>query len=102
MEKRNQTSLDEAKIAILLVSEDFLASDFINKNELPPLLDAAEQDQATILSVIIRPCNFNPSPLSEYQTVNPPDQPLSGMNQHDREKLFVKLAEIIEKKLSQG
>jgi len=100
--KEIKTALDEAKIAILLVSEDFLASDFINKNELPPLLDAAEQDQATILSVIIRPCNFNPSPLSEYQTVNPPDQPLSGMNQHDREKLFVKLAEIIEKKLSQG
>lgn len=96
-----KTALDEAKIAILLVSADFLASDFIDENELPPLLKAAEQDQATILSVIIRPCSFQRTPLNEYQTVNPPNQPLSGMSKHDQEMLFVKLADTIERKLFQ-
>lgn len=98
--KEIKTALDEAKIAILLVSVDFLASDFIDENELPPLLKAAEQDQAIILSVIIRPCSFQRTPLNEYQTVNPLNQPLSGMSKHAQEMLFVKLADTIEKKLS--
>jgi hypothetical protein len=38
-----QQALDRAAIAILLISADFLASDFIIDNELPPLLKAAEE-----------------------------------------------------------
>ncbi len=44
-----ETALERAAIAILLISPDFLASDFIIDNELPPLLSAAANKGTCIL-----------------------------------------------------
>ena len=48
-----QSALEKAKVAVLLISADFMASDFLASNELPPLLHAAEEDGAIIIPVII-------------------------------------------------
>lgn len=53
------------------------------------------------LIVVVCPCDFESILLNEYQTVNPLNQPLGGMSKHDQEMLFVKLADTIDKKLSQ-
>ncbi|AUB39529.1 DNA polymerase III, delta prime subunit [Nostoc flagelliforme CCNUN1] len=92
-------ALDAAKIAILLVSSNFLASDFILENELPPLLKAAEEEGALIFSIILDPCKsaFSLSELEKFQTLNPPNKPLSGMEQHEQGEMFDKLlTDIIE------
>src|SRR5712691_13083328 len=75
-----------AKVAILLVSADFLASRFIAENELPPLLAAARTKGTVILPIILSPCSFASSTLSQFQAVNSPSYPLSRMNRHQKEE----------------
>lgn len=90
---RIRRQLAQAKVAIFLVSADFLASDFIHAEELPPLLVAAEQEGAILLSIIVRPCAFRDSPLSSLQAVNNPSQPLSGMSKTQRERVMLSVYE---------
>jgi hypothetical protein len=80
-----------ARVGIFLVSADFLASDFIHAEELPPLLKAANQEGATLLTIIVRPCGgaFQDSPLSQLQSMNGPQSPLSGMTRTQREQVMV-------------
>ncbi len=84
--------IDQTKVAILLVSTDFLGSEFIATNELPPLLKAAENDGAAILILIVKPCLFEEFPdLNQYQAMNPPNRPVSKMVEDEKEELLVNL-----------
>jgi hypothetical protein len=65
------------KVAILLVSADFLASKFIAENELPPLLAAAQMEGAVILPVILSACPYEDTELAKFQAVNSLSKPLS-------------------------
>jgi len=95
-----EKALREAKIAILLISADFMASDFIIENELPPLLSDAEIKGTKILPVIISPCRFSREPsLNRFQAANSPSEPLSSMNENKKEKVYDQLAHDIEESL---
>jgi hypothetical protein len=87
---RIHKQLAMARVGIFLVSADFLASDFIHAQELPPLLRAAEKEGATLLTVIVRPCAgaFQDSPLSQLQAMNGPQTPLSGLSKTQREQVM--------------
>ncbi len=87
-----QKAINETKVAILLVSTDFLGSDFIATDELPPLLKAAEEDGAVILIVIVKPCLFEEFPvLNVYQAMNPPNRTVLSMSYEEKEELYVNL-----------
>ena len=90
-------ALENSVIAILLISADFLASDFIIDNELPPLLKSAEEKGKAILSLIVKPCRFTSNEsLSVFQAINDPKNPLSKLNENDREEMYVKVADRID------
>lgn len=88
-------AIETASVGVLLVSADFLASQFIAEDELPPLLKAAETRGTVILSVILSPCGFDFSPLSQFQAANDPSKPLTKMNSHQKEELWNEVAKII-------
>ena len=92
-----EKALERAAIAILLVSADFLASDFIIDNELPPLLKSAEKKGKIILPVILKPCRFTRDEnLSKFQSINNPQNPLSKMDENGKEETYVEIANYID------
>lgn len=91
-----EMAVNTAKIALLLVSADFLTSDFITSHELPPLLTSSRRKGTIIIPVIVRHCLFSESNLSQFQSFNNPSNPLSDMTSNQREMLFVELARTIK------
>jgi len=94
--KEIRNALDEAAVAVLLISADFLASDFIASDELPTILEEAETGSMEILPVILKPCGFREtSRLSRCQSVNAPENPLINLTEGEQEAVWVKVVEDI-------
>ena len=91
-----EEALERAKVAVLLVSPDFLASDFIRRKELPPLLKAAEDRGVKILWVPIKHCLYKKTDIAHYQAAYDPQKPLHQLKSAQRGAALVKIAERIE------
>lgn len=87
-----EKAIASARIAILLVSPDYLVSEL---NELTSLLVAAEDEGVTILPVIVKPCAFENTPLAQFQSINSSSKPLSSMNKSRREAIWEKVVELV-------
>jgi TIR domain len=92
-----QRALETASIAVLLVTQNFLASDFIAKSELPPLLAAAQKNGLKVLWVAVGASMYQESPIAEYQAVNDPKRPLNMLGPAARDRELVRIAEVIRR-----
>lgn len=88
-------AIEEANIAVLLVSADFFASDFITRFELPPLEEAADKGEMVILPVLASFCDYEHTTLARFQSVNNPSTPLSKTSYDDNEKVWKMVAKRI-------
>ena len=93
--KEINDALSSAKVAVLLVSPDYLASDFIAKQILPPLLDAAVHDGLTILWIAVRKCSYQVTEIKRYKAVNRPSMPLAALSGSKRDDVLVSICQQI-------
>ena len=91
-----ETALAQAEVALLLVSDHFLASEFVMGQEVPKLLAAAKAEGVPILWVCLSPCLVEHTPIHEYQAVLPPDQHLAGLDEVGRLEALKKISLTIE------
>jgi DNA-binding transcriptional regulator LsrR (DeoR family) len=86
-----QAALAAAKVAVLLVTPAFLASEFITRHEIPSLLRAAKDEGIIIFWIPISDSNYQHTPIAEYQAAHPPEQPLDGITRPQRNRALVKI-----------
>lgn len=94
-------ALASAKVAVLLVSQDFLASDFIHQHELPYIFEAAESRKLALCWIPIRPSSYMNTPLERYQTFGDPRTPLAALPETEMQKQLVDICSWIANKLVQ-
>jgi hypothetical protein len=87
--------LATARAALLLVTQDFLSSRFIKEDELPPLLAAAEKDGLRILWIAVKPSTYKSTKINDYQAVNDPSKPLSGLKSAARDEALLAIYDAI-------
>ena len=96
---RNEiAAINKANVAILLVSTDFLASDFITSDELPPILRKAVSDGTRVLPLIVAPCSFEVSEISDFQAINSPDRTLADLANDEAaiDRVYLELVKTIQ------
>lgn len=110
-----QGQLNSAKVAVLLVSPAFLASDYIAKSEVPVLLKNAADHGLKILPLVISPCLYEEAEfkypdwrtgphtlkLGSLQSLNPLSQTLIEMSEGEQNRVLLSAARQLSKWLEE-
>ncbi len=89
-----QRSIESASAVVLIISPDYLASDFIANIELPSLLRAAQERALPIYPILVRPVAIAGA-LGALQTVNPDGEPLNQLPHWVQEEVMAETAKKI-------
>ncbi|WP_418602394.1 toll/interleukin-1 receptor domain-containing protein [Hwangdonia sp.] len=87
--------LAKANVILLLVSVDFLASDFIWDKELAEAMKRHEAGDAFVVPIILRNCKWTSMPFAKLQALPRNAKPISEYA--DRDAAFTEVATGIER-----
>ncbi len=90
-----QHAMQQAMVGICLVSADYLASDFINKEEIPAFMDRRKNEGMLIIPILVRPCSWKIVRWLKNIQIFPRDN-ISLQEIHLKVKREKALSEIIE------
>ncbi len=91
-----EKKMDEANIAVLLVSHSFLSSEYITKYELPILLNKNKNKELRIIWIAVSSSLFDKTEIRTIQSANNPDKPLDLLPQAIRNRELVHICKIIK------
>lgn len=91
--------LNRADIILLLVSPDFIASDYCYKIEKGRALERHREGTARLISVILRPCDWTHTDLRQYLVTPKDGRPITQWP--DRDEAFLDVARSIRRAIEE-
>jgi hypothetical protein len=87
-------ALSKARVAVLLVTPEFLASEYVARVELPAILRRAGSD-LTIVWIPIRASAYEATPLKQFQAAHDPGRPLAALPKAKQDEALVAISKRI-------
>lgn len=87
-------ALESARVAVFLVTQNFLDSPFIREKEVPALVEAATNRGCLIFWIAVSSATIEDSPLAKFQGAISPNSPLDLMREPEQNRV---LKEIYQK-----
>ena len=81
-----------SRVAVLLVTAEFLASDFISKQELPVILESHKNGKTRIVWVYVSAAPYEVTPLNDLQAANDISKPLEDMTRPEQRQALKTIA----------
>jgi chaperonin GroEL len=91
------THLNTARIILLLISPDFMASKYCYGIEVKRAMERHEQGEALVIPVILRPVYWKSAPFGKLQALPTDAIPVTSSKWHDLDEAFFNVAEGIRK-----
>lgn len=75
--------LESANIILLLISSDFLASDYCYDQEMKRAMEHHAQRKACVIPIILRNCDWRDAPFGKLQALPKDGKPINTWNDID-------------------
>lgn len=94
-----KNKIEQADVILFLISSDFMASDYINDVEIKKAIDRYQQKSVKIVPIIVRPCDFESFPVSQYQALPKDAKAISLWD--DKDEALLDVVKSLKKLLQQ-
>jgi hypothetical protein len=88
-DRGTRAALDAAEIVLLLVSADFLASDYCFGVEMRRSIERHQRDEVTVVPVILRACEWKRAPFAQLLALPEDGRPITKWPDRDEAYLSV-------------
>ncbi len=89
--------LNTAQIILLLISADFLASDYCYDIEMKRAMERHSKGEAQVIPVILRPCDWNNAPFGKLQALPTDGKAVTSRGWHNLDEAFFDVVKGIRK-----
>lgn len=95
-EKEIDSNLSKADIVLLLISADFIASDYCYDVEMTKAISRHEKGDAVIIPIILNPCDWSDLPFSKIQGLPQNGKPITSTHWENSEIALNEVAKSIK------
>ena len=89
--------LRNADIVLLLISSDFMASEYIWDVEVKSAIERHNKGEAKVIPIFLRECDFKDMPFEKLQGYPKDAKPIKSFSEREEDEVFFQVAEGIRK-----